>query len=65
MLQNFGTALSREQMKNVKGGDRPLDIIDGGAKCPLKCTDVTCSSVTNNCECKYSGRPNEYCGEHQ
>ncbi|MDI9364644.1 MAG: hypothetical protein QM541_06815 [Flavobacterium sp.] len=60
MLQNFGTALSREEMKNVNGGRE-----DGvAAGCPLKCSDVACSSVTNNCQCKYSGTPNEYCGEH-
>jgi hypothetical protein len=64
MLQNFGTALSREQMKLVNGGVEDLRN-DEGSNCPLKCTDVKCNSITNNCQCKYSGTPNEYCGEHQ
>lgn len=35
MLQNFGTALSREQMKNVKGGDDQTlqSVGDGGTVC--------------------------------
>jgi hypothetical protein len=66
MLQNFGTALSREQMKNVKGGDnQTLQSPDGSSNCPLKCTDLSCNAVTNNCTCKYAGTANEYCGEHQ
>jgi hypothetical protein len=30
MLQIFGTALSREQMKNVKGGVMALEMVDDG-----------------------------------
>jgi Cys-rich repeat protein len=45
MLQNFGTALSREQMKNVKGGLDELQ--DAGFDDENKCT--TCST---NSDCK-------------
>ncbi len=44
MLQNFGTALSREQMKMVVGGDAALDAGDGnggGYMC--------CWTGTSNC----------------
>jgi hypothetical protein len=52
MLQNFGTALSREQMKLVKGGNRPLDIIaDGGDnKCNVYCkTNSDCDASGGAC----------------
>ncbi len=60
MLQNFGTALSREQMKLVVGGDITEDGIsgDGGASCtakaqctggrPAECTGTSTCSATDD-----------------
>ena len=52
MLQNFGTALSREQMKNVKGG------VGGGTVCGCDshynciCGSTTsCSADPNRTDC--------------
>ena len=46
MLQNFGTALSREQMKNVKGGDdQTLQSPDGSFGGGYMC----CWTGTSNC----------------
>lgn len=49
MLQNFGTALSREQMKNVKGGDAPVDFeVDGGTVCGCNSHyDCICGSTSS------------------
>ena len=45
MLQNFGTALSREQMKNVKGGDEQTLKFGDGATC---LTDYTYDCAANS-----------------
>ncbi|MBC7652668.1 MAG: hypothetical protein H7101_13065 [Deinococcales bacterium] len=51
MLQNFGTALSREQMKMVVGGIRTLDE-GGGPSCALTTIDATCGCVAASCKCQ-------------
>lgn len=55
MLQNFGTALSREQMKNVKGGDEEtLDSLDGGGE------SFFCSSCSSSETCWKPGQVCRY-----
>ena len=54
MLQNFGTALSREQMKNVKGGDQTLEAVgDGGTGCTCytkeDCGSTSCNKANASC----------------
>ena len=56
MLQNFGTVLSKEQMKLVKGGDQTLEIPDdnGLTTCysfPDKTWGFGCPNP-KICECK-------------
>jgi hypothetical protein len=51
MLQNFGTALSREQMKHVLGGDEEEEIPGGGGGDGTPCTkDSDCAHITRTCE---------------
>ncbi len=40
MLQNFGTALSREQMKMVKGGVEQQELSDGNSTYECQCVGV-------------------------
>jgi len=48
MIQNFGTALSREQMKNLVGGLLPGDGGDGGD--PAQCSCANGTKGSTNCK---------------
>ena len=64
MLQNFGTALSREQMKNVLGGyGEAIDTIgDDSSSCNVYCgsgTGYTCQGTCGKCEDAGNGSGNK------
>ena len=71
MLQNFGTALSREQMKNVMGGDDPCgddlniggcdeDTAGCGSKGQSDCSGACASNPSGHCSWS-SSRSKCYC----
>ncbi|TAE70620.1 MAG: hypothetical protein EAY68_02710 [Bacteroidetes bacterium] len=64
MLQNFGTALSREQMKNVLGGyGEAIDDLDPvGVSCECKNGKSAGMKVCDTCE-RYCSIDNEFGGK--
>jgi hypothetical protein len=51
MLQNFVTALSREQMRNVKGGYID-ELGDGSGSCNFTSNDASCTCPGSTCKCQ-------------
>ncbi|MBN8837603.1 MAG: hypothetical protein J0I09_10105 [Sphingobacteriia bacterium] len=52
---SLGTVLNRAQAKRIVGGGAA-----GGAKCPLECSDLSCSEE-NHCKCTNGGTKYSFC----
>jgi hypothetical protein len=51
MLQNFGTALSREQMRNLKGGWEEVEEVLGECSAKAHCTGCRQAKCTGTSSC--------------
>jgi hypothetical protein len=66
MLQKFGTALSREQMRNVKGGQQYEEEVDGpiGVSCECKNGKSAGMASCDTCE-RWCSTDNQYGGKKE